>query len=109
MGVDFFPCDRCSEPICDCGDWISCNDDCGRRWCTLCCADQDGYSSPDYDDHGNETSETSCNFCRGEDVEDGDVLGWALKKLKLTRQEAVFKCIRARKKKKRLRNRGKGK
>lgn len=98
MGVDFFPCDRCSSAICDCGDWIRCNDDCGRRWCEYDCADQDGYlvEENEYGDRDDPT----CNFCRGEDVEDGDVLGWALKKLKLTRQEAVIKCLKAKRRRK---------
>lgn len=82
MGVDFFPCDYCGESICDCGSYERCNEHCYRRWCDLECAKQDGHN---IDDEGWD----SCNFCRKEDAEDGELLQYLLKKYGLTREEVV--------------------
>lgn len=82
MGVDFFPCDNCEESICDCGDYVRCNDECGRRWCDKKCAKGDGYRDDDLDDN------QSCNFCRNEDVEDGPLLEFLLKHFKLSKKAA---------------------
>jgi hypothetical protein len=79
MGVDFFPCDRCGESICDCGPYERCNDMCGRRWCDRNCAKEDGYDSED---------DRSCNFCRLEDVEDSPLLHFLLKEFNLSLEEA---------------------
>ena len=83
MGVDFFPCDRCGESICDCGDYERCNDMCGRRWCDRKCAKEDGYSTD-----SDEYYDRSCKFCRNEDVEDSPLLYFILKHFNMTIEEA---------------------
>ncbi len=42
MSVDFFPCNHCNECVCECGDYVSCGDICGNRWCSEECAALDG-------------------------------------------------------------------
>jgi hypothetical protein len=77
MGVDFFPCDACSETICECGSYRRCEGDCGRRWCDLECAIKDGADE-----------EMICKYCRNEDVEEGVLLRFLLKHFKLTEKKA---------------------
>lgn len=86
MGVDYFPCDRCSHAICDCGDWVDCNEECGRRWCYDECAEADGRREAE--DENGDTSVT-CKYCRNEDVDDCELLKFLLKHCKLTRKRAV--------------------
>lgn len=46
MGVEFFPCSRCNESYCDCGEYVTCNFEaggCERDWCSYECAEEDGY------------------------------------------------------------------
>lgn len=35
MGVEYFDCPRCSETICDCGEFYSC-DNCYKSFCVGC-------------------------------------------------------------------------
>lgn len=78
MGVDFFPCDYCSETICDCGHYVMCN--CGRKWCNMDCAAAEGFEYTDDDrEYG------SCSFCRKEAAEDSDLFKFLLNKYKLER------------------------
>ncbi len=77
MGVDFFPCDYCSESICDCGSYRRC--DCGRRWCDDKCAEKEGYNRENSD----------CSYCRFEEVEDVDLFKYLLKKYKLKREDVL--------------------
>lgn len=88
MGVDFFPCDRCGESICDCGPYERCSDNCGRRWCSMECAKADGYNPDD-----EERQDDSCNFCRLEDVEDGPLLHFVLKLHNMTLEQAKEKYL----------------
>lgn len=92
MGVEFFPCDRCGESICDCGRYERCHYDCGRRWCSPECAALDGYRSGDSDEI-HDDPDGSCNFCRGEDVTDDVLLAFLLEKFRLTHDQAVKMCI----------------
>lgn len=87
MGVDFFPCDRCGETICDCGSWITCNgEDCGRRWCSVECACEDGYI---FDSEEDENDAETCNFCRNEEAEDSTLLHYLLTRYNLTREQVL--------------------
>lgn len=82
MGVEFFPCHYCSESICDCGEYVSC--DCRRKWCTLDCAVEEGFY---YDEEDQDTAK--CNFCQKRDVEDSELVKFLLEKLEVSRDEAV--------------------
>jgi hypothetical protein len=89
MGVDFFPCANCGESICDCGDYVRCGDDCGRRWCCEKCALEDGFSK--YDEELGEYSSDfkTCKYCRDEELEDYILVDFLLKRAKLTRKKAI--------------------
>ncbi len=79
MNVESFPCHYCKESICDCSGYVKCR--CGNKWCEgTDCADKEG--------HSKETR--TCSFCRMEDVEDKDLVTFLLKKLRLTRQQAIL-------------------
>lgn len=82
MGVEFFPCDHCGESICDCGSYERCS--CGRKWCDEKCAKKAGYNSDDEDEEGG-----TCSFCRMEQAEDYQLLGFLLEKYNLTREQVL--------------------
>jgi hypothetical protein len=90
MGVDFKVCKFCGETFPDCGDFVGC--ECGAKWCCDGCAEADGFQ---YEEEGFTPSgedweqETSCNFCRGEDCEDWELLSFALERLGVTRNNLV--------------------
>jgi hypothetical protein len=88
VGVSFFPCDYCSRSICDCGDYIRCNDNCERRWCNDNCAEQDGFRRPDWDG-ADKYQDRSCSYCRNEEAEDFALLKFMLKKYNVTRDEIL--------------------
>ena len=85
MGVEWFPCSRCKDSICDAGRWESCGDNCDRRWCTKQCAEADGRRRGEDDEYDIIT----CNPCRDEDLDDYYLVPFLLEQLKLTRKEAV--------------------
>jgi len=89
MGVDFFPCDRCRNTICDCGDYIRCKGKrCDRVWCCFDCAKEDGYLfDSDHDDYG------TCSFCRKEQATESELLHHALDLLKMTRAKLLKSWI----------------
>jgi len=103
MSVDFFDCTVCGESVCTCGDFERC--ECGRKWCSLECAYEDGFKEnackngyEDSDDCGsgldcwdcdNNQEEKSCKYCREEDFKDSILLEYALKGLEVTRQELI--------------------
>ena len=81
MSVDFYACDNCGKTFPDCGRYYTCNCDCGRHWCSLECAEEEGYEiGEDKDEEDN----TTCSFCRNESFEDCELLKFLLKKYKLT-------------------------
>ncbi|AGY48360.1 hypothetical protein Slash_71 [Bacillus phage Slash] len=84
MGVDYLTCTNCEDNFPDCGPHESC--ECGRRWCTDSCAESDGFKEG-FDEEGYEV--TSCNYCRGEDVEDYQLLQAAMKHLGVDRQGLI--------------------
>lgn len=89
MGVAYFPCDYCNESICDCGDYVRCSEDCGRRWCDEKCAELDGFTEnkDEEDDYGEYRK--SCFFCRNEEVEDEELLDYMFKKYCTNREEML--------------------
>ena len=114
MGVDFYPCSRCGEVYCDCGEFVTCSEDalgCGRDWCSYECAKEDGYIEEycrfdkeveygycqekcDLSNNGDCTEcsyyvHASCKYCRGEDYNDSELLQFALKKLNMSREDLI--------------------
>jgi len=102
MSVDFFDCVVCGESVCECGDFERC--ECGRKWCSFECAEEDGFKEiscksgyENSDECGSGLKccecemqvEKSCKYCRGEDFEDSELLEYALKRLDLFRSELV--------------------
>ena len=114
MSVDFYPCSRCGEVYCDCGDYVTCSEDaggCGRDWCSDECAEKDGYNTEyckldkeveyGYCQDECELSDggcctkcknyigASCNYCRHEDYEDSELLEFALKMLDISKNDLI--------------------
>lgn len=90
MGVDFLSCENCGHNFPDCGDFVNC--ECGKHWCSIECAESDGfrYEEDGFTPKDSEwEQETSCNYCREEDVEDYFLISFALMKLNMTRNELV--------------------
>jgi len=88
MGVDWYGCIKCGETFPDCGDYVSC--DCGNMWCSDECAEADGFQRPDEDEIEEDPyAESSCKFCREEDVEDEVLLKHCLLMLDISRDDAV--------------------
>ncbi|AKC02697.1 hypothetical protein CPT_Stills69 [Bacillus phage Stills] len=85
MGVDYYACKSCEDTFPDCGYHVSC--ECGHHWCSDDCAEGDGYEHIVDEERNHET--ISCNFCRGEDVDDSDLLAAFLHMTKMTRTQAV--------------------
>lgn len=44
MGVDWLSCERCRDTFPDCGDFVSCGDECCKHWCSNECVGKDGYT-----------------------------------------------------------------
>jgi hypothetical protein len=86
MGVDWLVCKSkiCGETFADCGDFVYC--ECGENWCSYGCAENDGFTEEYDEDCGNTTS---CNFCREEDFDDGDLLKYLLRVASLTRGDLI--------------------
>lgn len=111
MSVEFYPCSRCNEVYCDCGDYTTCNESdggCGRDWCSDDCAEEDGYiegyckiDNENCDKYGENDEclysecehyvRASCNYCRGESVTDEKLLYFALKLLNMNKEELTIK------------------
>ena len=101
MSVDFFDCRVCNESVCECGHYVSC-EGCGNKWCSEECAEIDGYKAEHcklgYDDNSDceiscyrceNNVESSCSYCREEDFEDDELLGFALKVLGMKRETLI--------------------
>lgn len=43
MSIDYYSCENCGTTFPDCGDYVNC--ECGKRWCSDKCADEDGYEN----------------------------------------------------------------
>lgn len=100
MSVDFFDCKVCGESVCECGDFVSC--ECGNKWCSEECAEEDGYKEEHcklgYEDSDeceracydcDNNIERSCKYCREEDYEDDVLLKFALKSLGMKREALI--------------------
>lgn len=101
MGVEFIACNYCGETFPDCGDFEYC--ECGVEWCSLECAEEEGYRrssctsgysegecdreycSSDCENYIGQ----SCKFCREEDFEDDELLGYLLELTSKTREELI--------------------
>jgi hypothetical protein len=99
VGVEFLSCARCDETFPDCGHYVTCyqdhGDHCSRSWCSHECAELDGFqvNEESVDD------ETSCNYCRGENAEDGELFRFLMKKHRTTRAKVLIEWKAARVKK----------
>ncbi len=102
MGQDYYACDYCGEAFGDySGGYEMC--ECGKRYCCSECAAEDGFinhyqeyvddKKPQPTDENGYELESSCKYCRNEDVTDDKILEWTLEELKLTREEAVKKIL----------------
>lgn len=80
MGVDYLSCISCGDAFPDCGRFVRC--DCGNDWCSDKCADDDGFCRDEEDNR-------SCNYCREEDFEDGELLAFVISRLGLDRQTII--------------------
>jgi hypothetical protein len=83
MGVDWLTCNYCGETFPDCGDYVYC-EECGTRWCSVECAEADGYVWDETSEHFE-----TCKFCRGEDHTDEVLLEFALELLKMDREDLI--------------------
>lgn len=100
MGQDWYSCDICGEAVSDYHpEYKSC--ECGKVFCDDECASDAGYIN--YSDEGLEmpihpkhgwSIESSCKYCRGEDVNDDTLLEFALSRLNLSREELVEDYIK---------------
>lgn len=88
MSVDWYPCKRCGKTFNCCGDYTSC-EGCGTMWCSDKCAKKDGHVYEEDEDRGIIEETESCNFCRNEDFEDGELLEFVCKKYNETRETLV--------------------
>ena len=85
MGVDYEVCTNCEDTFPDCGYFVRC--DCGKQWCDDDCAATDGYTYECDEEENHESS--SCDYCRGEQVEDYLLLEAAMKHLGIDRKQLI--------------------
>ena len=72
-------CDHCGKVFFDYhgSNWC----DCGAKWCSETCAELDGYEKRDF--------RSSCNYCRGNDFEDSELLEFVVLALGVSRNDLV--------------------
>ena len=72
-------CDHCGKAFFDYhgSNWC----DCGAKWCSETCAELDGYKKVDF--------RSSCNYCRGNDFEDSELLEFVVSALGVSREDLV--------------------
>lgn len=88
MSTDYRTCE-CGETFADCADGVVfCN--CGMAWCSEECAAVDGYREEvvTHED-GSEEEIRSCNFCRGDDFSDKELLEFVVSALGVSRDDLV--------------------
>lgn len=78
MGIDILFCSNCGDGFPDVGDYEDC-DGCGNSWCDDVCAEYDGLEKI-LDEEGYQMN-SSCKYCRNEDVEDSKLLDFAISQL----------------------------
>lgn len=80
MSEAFSSCSHCGEVFSDYNEgWTCCR--CGRDWCSPECAEEDGYREVN--------GEQSCNFCRGDDFEDYELLEFVTSAIGVSRDDLV--------------------
>ena len=92
MGVEFLVCNNCNDTFPDCGDFESC--ECGMRWCSLECAEAQGFREEldGFTPKGSRyTHYSSCNYCREDDFSDSELFSYCLNELNLSRDELIEK------------------
>ena len=88
MSTDYRTCE-CGETFADCADGVVfCN--CGMAWCSEECAAVDGYREEviTHED-GSEEEIRSCNFCRGDDFGDKELLEFVISAIGVSRDDLV--------------------
>ncbi len=104
MGQDFYVCDECGEAFGDHWDgYEMC--ECGKSYCCQECADKHSFKRYDKnDDDFNEDEvptdkngymlDSACDYCRGENFTDLEMLEYALDKwLNMSRTDLVLEYI----------------
>lgn len=118
MGVDFLVCKNCGRTFCDCGEFVSCecgedwcDNECAEEdgylteHCDLGCEDISWNIKEDEREEGcmgtvNDNGvincydcehyhETSCDYCRGENYDNADLLSKAMELLNCDRQYLI--------------------
>jgi hypothetical protein len=84
MGVYYERCAKCDDEYMDFGTF-DCS--CGRGWCSEECAIEDGAIVTEHTEGWIEVQ--SCNFCRGEDFSDSDLLVSLMDSYELTRADVI--------------------
>lgn len=92
MGIDYYSCEYCGDSFPDVGIYVSC--ECGRCWCSISCAKQEGHKASeildedgDFEDYDYDNS--SCKYCREEDFEDHQLLHHAQELLGVSREQLI--------------------
>lgn len=88
MSTDYRTCE-CGETFADCADGVVfCH--CGMAWCSEECAAVDGYREEMivYED-GSKEEIRSCNFCRGDDFGDKELLEFVTSAIGVSRDDLV--------------------
>lgn len=88
MSTDYRTCE-CGETFADCADGVVfCH--CGMAWCSEECAAVDGYKEEvvTHED-GSEEEIRSCNFCRGDDFDDRELLEFVMSAIGVDRDSLV--------------------
>lgn len=88
MSMNYYSCDCCGELRYE--EYISWCAKCGKTLCVNCVDKKHDYESfePFIDDNGY-IKEEYCPFCSGKKVHNNDLLEFVLKKLNLTKDEAI--------------------
>lgn len=84
MGVDWYACAGCNETYPDCSYYFTCSD-CERGYCSDGCGGREVTKEADQ----KYKEETSCIFCRGDVVDDAEMVAFLLGRLDMTRDEAI--------------------
>lgn len=94
MSISWKSCNVCGTTFPDCGDYVYC--ECNRYWCSYECAQENGFTELDEDDYTEEEwynlteeQKRSCNYCRGEEFEDFELLEFALDYFGCTREALI--------------------
>lgn len=87
MGIDYYSCSNCEETYSDARYDVLC--ECGHRWCSDFCAEQDGFDIPEYEGRYEDHDNRTCKFCRGEDFEDHQLLHHAQELLGVSREQLI--------------------